>query len=150
MATQNFYSDVGFAQSVSADAHTAGQNGSQLDTAGIESVSVVYDLSSYTDGTHELEVEHAEDDGNGSPDTWATADASDLLFDQSDGRVDTSGKVTFDASGDTGALQVGYIGDRRFVRVATTLSNITSGATYSANFVYDAVRHGPENAIDRG
>lgn len=105
---------------------TSDNTGSTVDRRDAESgvnfqsAAVCVDVQSYTDGTHDFTVQHAEDDGTDSPDTWEDVPSDEL-----------SGSLpTVDASGDVGQHYVEYLGLRPFVRVTTTTSGITNGADY--------------------
>lgn len=121
-------------QSVPPGTHTASQDGSAVDLANFHAAAVVLDVGAYTDGTHDFTIEHAEDDGAGSPDTWETVPTDDL-----DGSL-----PTVDAAGDANTVtEVGYHGIRRHLRVTTTVSGTTNGAGYGVSVVRGKSRTQP-------
>lgn len=114
-----------------ADATTGDGEGTNVDGKNVDSLILSLVVGNYTDGTHDFTVEHAHDDGTGSPDTWEAVPSSDI-----DGSF-----PAVDASGDSGIHTVGVRTDRRFVRVITSLSGTSSGATYGVYAVMDNLRY---------
>lgn len=118
--------DLSVASSLAPSAYTATTNGDAVDLANFDGAAAVIDVGAYTDGTHTFEVQHAPDDGSGSPGTWEAVDDADL-----DG---TEPEVS--ASGDADTVhEIGYQGANRHLRVVVTTSGTTSGAEYGASIV---------------
>lgn len=93
-------------------------NGSGVDLKGFHAATVLIDVGAYTDGSHAFEVQEANDDGTGSPDTWAAVADADL--EGSEPTVDASGE------GDE-QYRLGYTGGKRHLRVSVTSSSVTTG-----------------------
>lgn len=118
-------------QTIRPQAATANVTGETVDLVGWDAAAVVIDLGAWTDGTHTFEVQHAEDDGTGSPDTWEAAAAADL---------DGTEPVVDAADEDNTTHTIGYKGRRRFLRVNATVASATTGAVYAATVVKSAPR----------
>lgn len=118
--SKDLLNDTEVVEVFSSSQRSSNANGSQVDTKKRNSCVMSLHVSGYTDGTHDFTVEHAKDDGTGSPDTWDSVPS-----DQLDGSFPS---VT--ESGDTGVHRVGVYTNRRFVRVTTSVSGTTDGATY--------------------
>ncbi len=83
----------------------------------------------------EFFVEHAEDDGAGSPAAWEKAADADLLNSVTSGVADQTGTFGIvDANTESPAVfKTGYIGGRRFVRVQrNNIGTHTNGTPTSA------------------
>jgi hypothetical protein len=118
------YLDV--VQSLNPAARTASANGAGVDLANYNGAMVVLHVGTITDGTHTPRVEESSDNS-----TYTTVAASDLI-----------GSLAALA---TGVVQkVGYIGSRRYIRVATTVNGATNGGVYGASVVRGFPRKGPK------
>jgi hypothetical protein len=118
------YLDV--VQSLNPAARTASANGTGVDLANYNGAMVVLHVGTITDGTHTPRVEESSDNS-----TYTTVAASDLI-----------GSLAALA---TGVVQrVGYIGSRRYIRVATTVSGATNGGVYGASVVRGFPRKAPK------
>lgn len=106
-------------------------NGANVHMEGFESVEFVVTAGPYTDGSYAIKLQHADDDGNGSPDTWADVDSGDLLG--STGTLSSAGHY-----------KLGYRGIKEWVRVVVTSTSVTSGATVSAIAVQGHARVNPK------
>ncbi|SBW05841.1 conserved exported hypothetical protein [uncultured Alphaproteobacteria bacterium] len=102
-------------------ARTASANGTSADLNGFGSAVAVVEFGTRTDGTHTPALEES-DDGT----TFTAAAASDLLG---------SFTACSSASTDEVVQRVGYIGSKRYIRVAMTVASATSGALSSAVIV---------------
>lgn len=99
---------------------TDSTNGAAVDLAGFDSAVVIADVGAVTDGSISLEVQHADDDGTGSPDadTWAAVDDEFLDGDDEPANL-TANTIT----------KIGYLGVKRHLRVVAT-----DGGTGDATF----------------
>lgn len=150
MATQETYSRTDFVDSLSHSQRTGTATGSEVDLVGFESAQVLFDVSAFTDGTHTFDIQEAPDDGTGSSGSFSTVSDSDLLFDTDTAQINNNGQLVIDASGDTGEYQIGYIGDKRFIKVVTSsVTGTTTGATYGANVLKGHARSSPTNDVKR-
>jgi hypothetical protein len=105
-------------------------NSGNIDLQGVEALCVVVlvgGIADTLDSTHriDLKIEHADDDGTGSPGSYAAcADADVLNFTGLSSGVFKS----LAASGDKSKrYAIGYAGGRRFVKVTATPVSITTG-----------------------
>lgn len=91
----------------------------------------------------DVTVEHADDDGTGSPGSYSAVAAADVL-----GVTPASG-VVFDDNGAAADDQVylaGYIGGKRFVKVTVTpRGTLTNGTPLSVTVYGGHARHQPVN-----
>lgn len=114
-------SDLGFVQSLAPAARTASANGTGVDLQGYNAALVVIDLGAWTDGSHTFEVQESDDNSTFS----AVADA-DLL----------GTEPVMDAADEDNTIhKIGYVGTKRYIRVATTVSGTTTGAVYGASVI---------------
>jgi len=103
-------------QEVNADATVTGED---VDLAGYDAATVVIDVGAWaTDGTNTFEVQEADDDGAGSPDTYAAVAAADL---------NGTEPVVDGATDDDQIYQLEYIGGKRWIRVVVVTTANTSG-----------------------
>lgn len=92
---------------------TTNVDGDTIDLQGFNSAVVLfYTESAITDGTHTPKVQHADDDGAGSPDSWADVAAADL---------EGEALAAFDSSNE-GVQTTGYKGGKRFIRASVTVT----------------------------
>lgn len=129
MASIDIKNNVGPVQSTAPAAYTASANGSSADLQDFEGALVLIDAGLWTDGTHTFAVEESSDDSSFS----AVANA-DLLG---------SEPVVDSLTSDGQIYRLGYIGSKRYIRVAVTVASATSGAVYGASIVRGAPRSAP-------
>lgn len=93
-------------------------NGSTVDTQGFGSAAFVVMFGAYTDGTHTPSAQHSDDGSN-----WTNCVAADLdgVFTAVNG-----------AGGANTVQRVGYLANRRYVRVVMTVAGATTGAASTA------------------
>lgn len=128
----NPYNNQLSARSLSPAARTASANGASVDRAAngayYQEALIVVSTGTITDGTHTIEVQDSPDNTN-----W-TAVASDYLQGTEPAIV---------AADDDKQFDIGYIGDKRYVRVVTTVAGATTGGVYSAAVVLASPRTAP-------
>ena len=120
MIRRDLVSILDTAQSLAPAARTASANGSTVDLHGYGSAMFVVEKGTITDGTHTISAEESDDDS-----TWTAVAAADL-------------KGTFTAltsSVTAKTNRVGYKGNKRYVRVITTVAGTTTGGVYGATVV---------------
>lgn len=122
MATQDLKNLIVVDQSIAPAAHTADSTGASVDLQGFQSATVLIDFGLYTDGTHTFTVEESDVTGSGFT---AVADA-DLIGTE---------PVIDDAAEDNTTHTIGYIGQKRFIRVTATDGTTTTGAVYGASVI---------------
>lgn len=116
---------------VAADADV---NGVSVDLQGYEAALLVAEVGiagvalSGTDKI-EFEVEHADDDGAGAPDTWADCADADLVNAVTGTSDGTFGVVDTDTTDEETTFQTSYIGGKRWVRVVANFSGTHAAAT---------------------
>ncbi len=101
-------------------------NGASVDTKEFGSATFLIDVGLFTDGSHVFSVEVANDDGTGSPGTFAAAPAANL---------NGSNPTVDDASDDEQQYTLGHIGDARHVRVSVVTTGSTTGLADVAAYV---------------
>lgn len=105
-------------------------NSGNIDTRGFDSLTVVVavgDIADALSGTSKLtlKIEHADDDGTGSPASYAACADTDVL-----GFTGLASGVfkTIDAdTKDKKAYPIGYVGGKRFVKVTATPASLSTG-----------------------
>ncbi|MFQ6018231.1 MAG: hypothetical protein ACE5KF_08535 [Kiloniellaceae bacterium] len=118
-----------------------------LDLAGFNAAEVIAHLGDIDElgaspvGSAKLEVklEHADDDGTGAPGTYANVALADVL-----GPTSVTGGIVASSTTDNKVLEVGYIGDKRFIRVTLVPTGLTNGGPVSALVVKGHPRHAPQ------
>lgn len=133
MTSRDNYHGQGFEQALETQTLTGDANGDTIDTQGFDSVALAVAVGQSGDTLSgslkiELEVEHADDDGTGSPDTWEDCADDDLLNFVS-GTNNGTFAVIDDAAEDQQVYATGYKGDRRFVRVVANLTGTHTNGT---------------------
>lgn len=115
----NIKAEVAFdTAAISSDTTTAGNI---IDMQGYGSVEFIIQSATLTDGTYTPLIE--EDDDSGLSSASAVADA-DLLG--------TEASAAFIASEDDEVKKVGYIGNKRYVRLSIVSASTSTGGTVSA------------------
>jgi hypothetical protein len=118
-------------QSLAPKAYIAATNGSNIDryrNGGYAALTLQFLPGTWTDGTHNIIVEEADDNGSGSPGTYATVAVADLIT----GPGATSSAFNAITSAGTAVIQsLDYIGRKRWVRVRNTISGQTTGALFA-------------------
>lgn len=111
---------------------TADQDGVSIDVRGFDSLAIVVALGAAgdtlaADTKFDFKLQHAEDNGAGSPDSWEAVGSDDVLYQT----VDANGVfLTVDADAEAGqAYRVGYKGSRRWVRVQTDVTGTHENGT---------------------
>lgn len=110
-----------------ASAKTADQNGTGVDLQGYEAAVAIFQLGTWTDGTHTPILEESDD--NSSFTLVAAADRQGAFT-----------AVTSNANVDT-VQKVGYVGNKRYLRVRITAAGTTTGMVNAAIVVRSKARH---------
>ncbi|MFQ5954715.1 MAG: hypothetical protein ACE5JZ_06610 [Kiloniellales bacterium] len=87
----------------------------------------------------EMKLEHADDDGTGSPGTYANVALADVL-----GPTSVSSGIVASTTTDQNILAVGYVGEKRFIRVTLVPTGLTNGGPVSAWVTKGHPRHAPQ------
>lgn len=121
MTVRDLVSNVDVVQSLAPAARNATATGNSVDLRGYDSAMIMVSFGTWTDGTHTPSVQHSVDNV-----TFATVAASDL-----------SGTLSAvsGGAGSNSVQRVGYIGERRYVRVVMTVSGATTGVVDAASVV---------------
>jgi hypothetical protein len=128
MATKDLHSYLSPVVSLAPAVRTASANGTGVDLQGFESALIVIETGTITDGTHTIEVQESNDNSTFT----AVADA------------DLQGtEPAIGVSDDNAIYKIGYIGNKRYIRVAVTVSDATTGGVYGAMVVRGHGRHQP-------
>ncbi len=126
---QDLYNEISVAQSLAPAARTASANGTGVDLAGFDAAVVVVETGAITDGTHTIQVEESTDNSTFT----AVADA------------DLQGtEPAIGAADDNKVYEIGYMGTKRYVRVAVTVAGATTGGVYAAHVARGRARKQPK------
>lgn len=106
-------------------------NGVAVDLRGFDSAVIMVAFGSWTDGTHTPSIQHSVDGV-----TYNTCAASDL-----DGTL----TAVNSSAGANKAQQIGYIGNRRYIRAVMTVTGATTGAVSQAAVITGTARMQPTN-----
>lgn len=115
MASRDLYNSVSPASSIVAQAVTATVNGTGVDLQGFESADVLIDLGTFAGTTPTATIQIQESDDNS---TFTAVAAADLIG----GAL----PATIDPTNDVALYERGYIGTKRYIRVAVTAVTGTS------------------------
>ena len=85
-----------------------------------------------------IKLEHADDNGSGTPGTFTEATAADVT-----GVAAVSAGVVATATSDLTPTSFGYVGDKRYVRVTLTPTGLTSGGPVGVIVNKGYPRHAP-------
>ena len=130
-------------QSITSAALTSGN----VDLFGFNAAAIVVALGTVdglnagapTSGTIAVKLEHADDDGTGSPGAYADVALADVV-----GPVGVSAGVVATLSESNAGIQnVGYVGGKRFIRVTLTPSGLGTGGPVAVVVNKGHPRHGP-------
>ncbi len=114
-------SNLDVVQSLAPAARTADADGTGADLLGYGSAVAVVAFGAWTDGTHTPALEESDDNS-----TFTAVAAADLQG---------SFTACADADTDNTVQRVGYLGTKRYVRVALTVTGATTGALSAAEIV---------------
>lgn len=92
-------------------------------SAAFQEVLFYIDAGAYTDGTYVFGIEEADDDGAGSPDTYADAIAAVVLG----GTAGANELTVSDNSLQNSQFYLGYKGAKQWVRLAIVSTGVTTG-----------------------
>ena len=134
-------------QTLAQAASPEGLQSGNIDLQGFHSAEVVAYLgdidelggSPVGDAKVQLLLEHADDDGTGSPGTYAAVALADVL-----GPSAVTAGIVATSTTDSGFLEVGYVGGKRFIRVTLVPTGLTNGGPVAAWVVKGDARHAPQ------
>ena len=117
-----------------------------LDLKGFNAAEVVVDFGDIDEmgaspqGGAQIAVklEHADDDGSGGPGSYADVTLADVV-----GPTSVSTGVVETVTSDAQPVRVGYVGDKRFLRVTLTPSALTNGGPAGCWLLKGRPRHAP-------
>ena len=117
-----------------------------LDLAGFEAAEVMIDFgdidemgSSPQGGAQiAIKLEHADDDGSGSPGSYAEVALTDVL-----GPSAVASGVVSTVTNDATLVRFGYVGGKRFLRLTLTPSGLTNGGPVGGWLLNGRPRHAP-------
>ena len=108
-------------QTLAPKAYTTSTDGTGVDLRGYDAATVVLSVGAFTDGTHSFTLEESSDDSS-----YTTVAAADIV----------GSTLVLDSTGEMNAdYWCGYIGSARYLRVASTISAVTTGAVYGATII---------------
>lgn len=126
---RDLHDNLGPVQSLAPAARTASANGTGVDLRDFDAAMVMIDFGAWTDGSHTFEVQESDDDS-----TYAAVGDDDLLGTE---------PVVDGASEDAQVYKLSYIGTKRYIRVAVTVSGTTTGAVYGASIIRGLAHRAP-------
>lgn len=104
-------------------------NGVEIDTQGYDSVTFALQSAARTDGTYTPLIQETNTSGSGYTDV---ADA-DLIGTEAAAAISAANTVT----------KIGYVGNKRYVRLSIVSTSVTSGATVGALAILGGASQAP-------
>lgn len=147
---RDLHSKTDIAQAIAAQTVTSGGgavNSGDIDLQGCNGAAITVNFGANggdtLNGTNyfTVTVEHADDDGTGAAGAYAACDSTDII-----GATPSSGVVITvdDAAEDEASYKVGYVGDKRFVKVTITPNGtLTNGNPISADVIKGFLANAP-------
>lgn len=117
MANRQLSSRISVAQSIVPGAYTADVTGNGVDLAGYHSAAVYIVTGTITDGTHTFEIQESNDGT-----TYAAVADANLQ----------GAEPAVGAADDNKVYEIGYIGNKRYIRVVADVASATTGGEYAA------------------
>lgn len=105
---QDIKNHIDVVQTIEPAAYTATETGTDVDLANVNAAAVAIIVGAVTDSGFSFEVQEADDDGTGSPGTYAAVADTDL-----DGTEPTTAVAS-------AVTEIGYHGIKRWLRVVAT------------------------------
>ncbi len=128
-------------QTLLPKAYIAATNGSNIDrlrNGGYGALSLVLLPGLWTDGTHAFTIQEADDSGSNTPGTYGTVAAADVMPSSEVGVYGTASTFVSITAATTTVQRIDYIGRKRWVRVISTESGVTTGAAYGVDGILAA------------
>lgn len=149
MTMRDLHSNVAPVQALAAQTINQGTGAlvsSDVDLAGFNAAQIVVhygaidEMGASPQGAAQIAIklEHADDDGTGSPDTYAPVTLADVT-----GVASVAGGVVATVTSDLAPTGFGYLGDKRFVRVTLTPTGLTNGGPVGVIVNKGHPRHAP-------
>ena len=104
--------------------------GNIIDTQGYNALTFILNVGARTDGTYTLSIQHGDDSGLSDA---TTPDASDLVGTTAATAVSTTQTMK----------KLGYVGNKRYVKVSVVSTSVTSGATVGVTALLGRPSVGP-------
>jgi hypothetical protein len=115
------------AQSIVTNTTTVG---AIIDTEGLEGLEFTLSSATITDGVYVVLLEDSDDSGM----SGATTVAGDDLL---------GNNPRFILTDDDDVSRVGYVGNKRFVRLSVVSTGVTTGGAFSATAIQTMAKHQP-------
>ncbi|MFQ5774183.1 MAG: hypothetical protein ACE5GS_06685 [Kiloniellaceae bacterium] len=88
----------------------------------------------------ELKLEHADDDGTGNPGAFGNVTLAEVI-----GPASVTGGIVGSTTNDNAVrIEVGYLGDKRFIRATLVPTGLTNGGPVCALVLKGHPRHAPQ------
>lgn len=123
MANIDIMSNVDVDLSLVKEAVTSTATGASSDISDYHAASVIINAGAWTDGTHTFAVQESDDDS-----AWSAVATADLYG-------ANIAPVIDGATDDDQKYRIGYKGNKRYLRVVSTVSGTTTGAIYGVQIV---------------
>lgn len=134
MSYKDLYTVTSPVQMIAPSDQAASQDSTAVDRKFNQSAIVLLAVGTWTDGTHEFELQESDDDV-----TYTAVDAQ---------HVQGALPVIEDASTDDQSFHIGYLGNARYIRLSVTVSGATTGAVYGATAIQDYPRYAGKSLVN--
>jgi len=128
MASVDLKNNIGVVQSLAPKARTSSENGTGVDLQGFHGAMAVIETGVITDGTHTIAIEESADNS-----TFTAVADGDLQ----------GSEPAIVAADDNEVYRIGYMGTKRYIRVAVTVASATTGGVYRGSILRSAARKAP-------
>jgi len=133
---RDIYNNIDFDLTLELDTRTAGVEGDPVDLIGTESAVVVIRTTVVDDGEWTFTLEHTDDDPDGTP-TWETVEDHEV-----------QGEFVGATIVPQEFYRLGYLGEKRYIRLVVAVEEVTAGAEFEAFVVLGDLRHKPVGRVD--
>ena len=130
MVLKNNSANIYFSQTIAPDVRgNISLNGASVDLQGFDAALIKISIGDYTDGNHLFKVQHSDD--------------NITFVDVTDDELSCTISIVDSIDLANGITKVGYLGSKRYLRVALNVTEATSGAASAACIVCTLPHHAP-------
>lgn len=133
MSVKDMFNNVILVQSIPPAQYNTAQEGASADRKLSESLFAIINVGLWTDGVHTFTLEESDDDVTFTEVSASQQQGADVVVDA--------------GTEDNTVYKLGYLGNKRYVRVNHTISGETTGMVFGAVLVKDHLRYAGSNQL---